>query len=117
MVRVRADMQCRAAVDHFTNWYVTEVTYRRGGSYRCTLLEPHMSAARERTPRNLLYFLMILLQNLLDDYWKRSAERNNYVQHCVATMQTCPPAVIGLLAYLHASKSNSVNARHLYVQS
>ena len=104
MVRVRADKQRRAALDHFTNWYVTEVTYRPGGSYRCTLRDSPMSAARERTPRSLLYFLMILLQNLVDDYWKRSAERNNYVQHCVATMQKCPPAVIGLLAYLHAPK-------------
>ena len=108
MVRVRADKQRRAAFDHFTNWHVTEVTYRPGGSYRCTLRDSPMSAARERTPRSLLYFLMILLQNLVDDYWKRSAERNNYVQHCVATMQKCPPAVIGLLAYLHAPKLSSL---------
>ena len=101
---VRADKQARAALDHFMRWYVFGVTYMHGGLYHCTLQDSPLSEARKRTPHSLLYFLMLLLQRLVDQYWKTTASGDEYVQHCVTTMHKCPPAVIGLLVYLHAPR-------------
>ena len=69
-----------------------------------TLQDSPLSEARKRTPHSLLYFQMLLLQRLVDQYWKTTASGDKYVQHCVTTMHKCPPAIIGLLVYLEAPR-------------
>ena len=61
-----------------------------------------LSQARRLTPHDVVYFLVVLLQRLLEQYWERTASRDAYVQHCLGTMQKCPQAIIGLLVYLHS---------------
>ena len=101
---VRADKQARAAKDHFVRWYVNGVTYLHRGLCQMTLQDSPLSEARKRTPHSLLYFQMLLLQRLVDQYWKTTASGDKYVQHCVTTMHKCPPAIIGLLVYLEAPR-------------
>ena len=101
---VRADKQARAAKDHFVRWYVNGVTYLHRGLCQMTLQDSPLSEARKRTPHSLLYFQMLLLQRLVDQYWKTTASGDKYVQHCVTTMQKCPRAIIGLLVYLEAPR-------------
>ena len=50
----------------------------------------------------LLYFLVNVLQRLVDEFWQSSASREPYVTMCVATMSKCPPSIIGLLVYLRS---------------
>ena len=102
MVGVRSDKQARAALHHFSKWYADAVENMTFARYRCQLEDSPLSAARRLTPHALLYFLLLLLQRLLEQYWERTASRDAYVQRCLGTMQKCPQAIIGLLVYLHA---------------
>ena len=105
MVRaVRADKQARAALHHFRKWYADGVDNMTFGWYRCHLEDSPLSAARRLTPHSLLYFLLLLMQRLVEHYLETTASADAYVQHCVATMHKCPPAIIGLLVYLHAPR-------------
>ena len=97
---VRADKQARAALHHFKKWYADGIENMNFGWYRCHLEDSPLSAARKLTPHSLLYFLLLLIQRLVDHFWKTTASAEAYVQQCVATMHKCPPAIIGLLVYL-----------------
>ena len=99
---VRADKQARAALHHFRKWYADAVDNMTFGWYRCQLEDSPLSEARRLTPHALLYFLVVLLQRLLQQYWERTASRDVYVQHCLGTMQQCPQAIICLLLYLQS---------------
>ena len=99
---VRADKQARAALHHFRKWYADGVENMNFGWYRCHLEDSPLSAARKLTPHSLLYFLLLLTMRLVDQFLKTTASAESYVQHCVATMHKCPPAIIGLLVYLQA---------------
>ena len=50
----------------------------------------------------LLYFLVNVLQRLVDEFWQSSASSEPYVTMCLATMSKCPPSIIGLLVYLRS---------------
>ena len=99
---VRSDKQARAALHHFSKWYADAVENMTFGWYRCEFEDSPLSQARRLTPHAVLYFLVVLLQRLLEQYWERTASRDAYVQHCLGTMQKCPQAIIGILVYLHS---------------
>ena len=44
-----------------------------------------------------LYFLVNVLQRLVDEFWQRSASREPYNTMCVAAMCKCPPSITSLL--------------------
>ena len=101
---VRADKQARAALHHFSKWYADAVENMTFGWYKCQLEDSPLSGVRKLTPHALLYFLVVLLQRLLLQYWEGTASRDAYVQHCVGTMHKCPGAIIGLQVYLNAPR-------------
>ena len=49
-------------------WYVNGMTYLHRGLCQMTLQDSPLSEARKRTPHSLLYFQMLLLQRLVDEY-------------------------------------------------
>ena len=67
---------------------------------QCRLQDSPLYADMKRTPHMLLYFLLNVLQRLVDEFWQSSASREPYVAFCVVTMSKCPPSIIGLLVYL-----------------
>ena len=99
---VRADKNKRAAEHQFTKFYDGEVWSMNRRWYRCNLDDSQLSEARTRSPHNLLYFLLNVLRRLVDDFWKTMESSETYVKMCVATMNKCPPSIIGLLVYLKA---------------
>ena len=70
------------------------------GWYHCNFDDSQSSEARTRSPHNLLYFLLNVLQRLVDEFWKTMESSETYVEMCVATMNKCPPSIIGRLVYL-----------------
>ena len=64
--------------------------------------DSQLSEVRIRTPHMLLYFLVNVLQRLVDEFWQSRASSEPYVTMCVATMSKCPPSIIGLLVYLRS---------------
>ena len=50
----------------------------------------------------LLYFLVNVLQRLVDEFWQSSASREPYNTMCVAAMCKCPPSITSLLVYLRS---------------
>ena len=71
-----------------------------GGCFHCNLQDSPLYADMKCTPHMLLYFLLNVLQRLVDTFWQSSAASEPYVTMCVATMGKCPPCIIGLLLYL-----------------
>ena len=80
MVRaVRADKHARAALHHFRKWYADGVDNMTFGWYRCHLEDSPLSAARRLTPHSLLYFLLLLMQRLVEHYLETTASADAYV--------------------------------------
>ena len=103
MVRpVRADKTKRAGVHRFKTWYKGKEANMNRGCIHCRLEDSPLYADMNRTPHMLLYFLVNVLQRLVDEFWQSSASREPYVTMCVATMSKCPPSIIGLLVYLRS---------------
>ena len=101
---VRADKNKRAAEHQFTKWYGGEVWSMNRRWYRCNFEDSQSSDDRKRSPHNLLYFLLNVLQRLVDELWKTMESSETYVKMCVATMNKCPPSIIGFLVYLKAPR-------------
>ena len=103
MVRaVRADKTKRAGVHRFKTWYKEEEAKMNRGCIQCRFEDSPLYADMKRTPHMLLYFLVNVLQRLVDEFWQSSASSEPYVTMCVATMSKCPPSIIGLLVYLRS---------------
>ena len=112
--RVRSDKQARAALHHFNKWYADAVENMTFGWYRCQLEDSPLSEARRLTPHALLYFLVVLLHRLLEQYWESIASRDAYVQHCLGTMQKCPDAIIGLLLYVQSPHLSPARKQRIF---
>ena len=97
---VRADKSKRAGVHGFNAWYKEEEAKMNRGCIQCRLEHSPLFEDRNRTPHMLLYFLVNVLQRLVDTFWQTSAASDPYVRMCVTTMGKCPPCIIGLLLYL-----------------
>ena len=72
------------------------------GCIQCMLEHAPLFEDRNRTPHMLLYFLVNVLQRLVDEFWQSSASKETYVTMCVAAMGKCPPSIIGLFVYLRS---------------
>ena len=94
---VRPDKTKRAAAHRFNKSYDEEKASRNGGCIQCNVHDSVVCADMKRTPHMLLYFLLNVLQRLVDMFWQSSAASEPYVTMCVATMGKCPPCIIGLL--------------------
>ena len=99
---VRADKTKRAGVHRFKTWYKGEEANMNRGCIHCRLEDSPLYADMNRTPHMLLYFLVNVLQRLVDEFLQSSAYSEPYVTMCVATMSKCPPSIIGLLVYLRS---------------
>ena len=97
---VRPGKNRRAAKHCFNKWYDEGKANRNGGCIQCNVQDSVLCAHMKRTPHMLLYFLLNVLQRLVDTFWQSSAASEPYVTMCVATMGKCPPCIIGLLVYL-----------------
>ena len=97
---VRPDKTKRAAAHRFKIWYKEGKASMNCGCFHCNVQDSPQYADMKRTPHKLLYFLLNVLQRLVDQFWQRSAASEPYVTMCVAAMSKCPPCVIGLLVYL-----------------
>ena len=56
------------------------------GCIHCNLEDSLLYADMKRTPHMLLYFLLNVLQRLVDEFWQSSAASEPYVMMCVAAM-------------------------------
>ena len=92
----------RAAKHCFNKWYDEGKASINGGCIQCNVQDSPLYADMKRTPHRLLYFLLNVLQRLVDEFWQSSAASEPYVTMCVATMSKCPPSIIGLLVYLRS---------------
>ena len=81
------------------------------GCHHCNLEDSQLSEVRTRTPHMLLYFLVNVLQRLVDEFWQSSAASEPYVTMCAATMSKCPPSIIGLLVYLRSPDLSPTTVR------
>ena len=95
---VRGDKKARAALCNFKKWYDHGLAQIGHPWYQCTLETSPLGIARRRAPHSMLYFLIVVLQRMVHQFWG-TATRNAYVQMCEAANGKCPPAVIGLLFY------------------
>ena len=103
MVRaVRAGKNKKAAAHRFKKWYKGEEANMNRGCIHCNLEDSPLYADMNRTPHMLLYFLLNVLQRLVEEFWQSSAASDTYVTTCVAIMGKCPPSIIGLLVYLRS---------------
>ena len=74
MVRaVRADKTKRAGVHRFRTWYQGEEANMNRGYLHCKFEDSPLYADMNRTPHMLLYFLVNVLQRLVDEFWQSSA--------------------------------------------
>ena len=96
----RADKTKKAAAHGFEKWYKEEEGKMNRGTIPCKLEDSPLYEDMKRTPHMLLYFLLNVLQRLVDQFWQSSAASEPYVTMCVAAMSKCPPCIIGLLVYL-----------------
>ena len=99
---VRPDKTKRAAAHRFKMWYKEGKASTNEACYHCHLQDSPLYADMKRTPHKLLYFLLNVLQRLVDQFWQSSAASEPYVTMCVAAMTKCPPCIIGLLVYLRS---------------
>ena len=81
-----------------------------GGCILCSVRESALREQRKSTPHTLFYFLLNVLQCLVDTFWQTSAASDPYVRMCVTTMGKCPPCIIGLLVYLTSPSLSPVTA-------
>ena len=110
---VRADKNKSAAEHRFQKWYDEEESNMNRGCHHCNLEAAPLSEVRIRTPHMLLYFLVNVLQRLVDEFLQSSAYSEPYVTMCVATMSKRPPSIIGLLVYLRSPYLFPITVRAL----
>ena len=99
---LRADKQARAAVNNFDRWYARSTAHRAFLWFECKLQNSPLSPARRAAPHSMLYFLILVLQRLVHEFWD-TAHMNNYVKRCAEVNGRCPPSVIALLFYLECT--------------
>ena len=99
---LRADKQARAAVDNFDRWYARSTARGAFLWFECKFHNSPLSAARRAAPHSMLYFLILVLQRLVHEFWD-TAHLNSYVKRCAEVNGKCPPSIIALLFYLECT--------------
>ena len=94
---MRADKTRSAGVHRFKTWYQGEEANMKVGCMHCRFEDSALQANRNRTPAELLYLLLNVLQRLVDEFWQSSASRELYNTMCVAAICKCPPCVTSVL--------------------
>ena len=90
-IMVRADKQARAANHNFGTWYTQLSSQFWDSSFQVGIATSPLTITRRALPHTLLYFLIQVLQRMLDQFWD-TAEQNEYVMRCARADGRCPPS-------------------------
>ena len=104
-IMVRADMQRRSAIHNFGKWYTQLSSQFWNSSFEVGIYNSQLNVTRRALPHTLLYFLIQVLQRMLDQFWD-TAEQNAYVMRCARAHGRCPPSIIAALFYYECKALN-----------
>ena len=107
---VRANLEARAANHNFNTWYLQVSSQFRDARFHCGLAASPLTITRRALPHTLLYFLIQVLQRMLDQFWD-TAEQNEYVMRCARANGRCPPSIIAALFYYECKALNPCISR------
>ena len=99
---IRGDKQARAALNNFNKWYQESTARGPHLWFECTMNTSALRAARRAAPHTMLYFLILVLQRLVHNFWE-TAHQNDYVKRCAAANGRCPPSIIAMLFYMECT--------------
>ena len=85
----RADKTKRAGLHRFNTWYEEEEGKMHKRCIQCRLQDSPLYADMKRTPHMLLYFLLNVLQRLVQEFWGSMESSETSAKMCVATMSKC----------------------------
>ena len=97
-MRLRADMNTRAAKNNFDAWYTEKSSQFGEQSFQCGMTSSPLSVARRAAPHTLLFFVIQALQRMLHQFWD-TAQQKAYVLRCGRANGRCPPSIIAVLLY------------------
>ena len=89
-------------MDNFDKWYARSTARGAFLWFECNLSTSPLRAARRAAPHSMLYFLILVLQRLVHEFWD-IAHLNDYVKRCAELNGRCPASVIALLFYLECT--------------
>ena len=96
-------------MDNFDKWYARSTARGAFFWFECNLSTSPLRAARRAAPHSMLYFLILVLQRLVHEFWD-TAHLNDYVKRCAELNGRCPPSVIALRFYRNAQISVRTSA-------
>ena len=89
-------------MDNFDKWYARSTARGAFFWFECNLSTSPLRAARRAASHSMLYFLILVLQRLVHEFWD-TAHLNSYVKRCAEVNGRCPPSIIALLFYLECT--------------